>query len=54
MSSILKIKKEIEELNSKIDFKKLNSDLELGKHTIRIIGCGLCNYDCKNCSNPFK
>lgn len=34
---------------SKIDFKQINKDLELRKHTIRIIGCGLCNYNCKKC-----
>lgn len=35
--------------SGKIDFEKLNKDIELGKHTIRTIGCGLCNYNCKEC-----
>lgn len=32
-----------------VDFKKLSEDIKKGKGTIRIISCGLCNYDCKNC-----
>lgn len=32
-----------------IDFQKLNKDEELRKRTIKIIGCGLCNYKCKDC-----
>lgn len=35
--------------DSKIDFEQLDKDIKLGKHTIRIISCGLCNYNCKDC-----
>lgn len=35
--------------SSKINFEQLDKDIKLGKHTIRIISCGLCNYNCKEC-----
>lgn len=52
----MKLKMDIEPLKvdlkptSKIDFKQLEDDIKLGKHnTIRIISCGLCDYNCKEC-----
>lgn len=50
----MELKMKLKSINTNVDFKRLVEDFEKGKHTIKIIGCGLCNYNCNECANPFK
>lgn len=35
--------------NKQTNLKQLDNDIKLGKHTIRIISCGLCTHNCTEC-----